>query len=85
MELFHWLDSLKRRNEKLGLCWHNASYLSKSIGLAVSVTAELLFFLRQLLMVFVAGTDEQSYCWLTGLLVNLTVPTFPASKDVRFS
>ena len=81
MELFHWLDSLKRRNEKLGLCWHNASYLSKSIGLAVSVTAELLFFLRQLLMAFVTGTGEQS-CWLAGLLVNLTVPTLPASKDV---
>ena len=81
MELLNWLDSLKRRKEKLGQCWHNASYLNKSIGLAVAGTGELLFFLRQLLMVFVAGTDEQS-CWLAGLLVNLTVPTFLASKDV---
>ena len=75
MELLSRLDSLKRRKENLELCWHNASYLSKSIGLPVSEIAELLFFLRQLLIAFWAGAEEQSG-WLATLLVNLTVPTF---------
>ena len=52
MELLSRLDSLKRRKEKLEHCWHNASYLNKSMGLAVSEIAELLFFLRQLLIAF---------------------------------